>query len=159
MRPVQTRPRSAFPSVLWSVFLLAVVAAGVTVIVKGWNVMRQAHWQTPTPVAARPLPSAQEPSQPSPSSAAPATASATQPQVADATATNAPPVTTSEPQPPEFPALRLQGIFFRPANPSAVINAKTVFIGDKIEGVRVTGIERDCVTLEWEGQTKELTLQ
>lgn len=57
-----------------------------------------------------------------------------------------------------FPALKLQGIFYRSNNPSAMINSKTVFRGDTLEGVRVVTITRSSVTLEFAGQTKVLTL-
>ena len=60
---------------------------------------------------------------------------------------------------PSFPELRLQGVFYRPANPSAMINAKSVFKGDRIDGARVIAIGRDTVTVEWKGQRKVLTIQ
>jgi hypothetical protein len=55
---------------------------------------------------------------------------------------------------PEFPTLKLQGIFFRQSNPSVLINGKTLRTGERIEGVRIIKIERDNVTLEWSGQTR-----
>jgi hypothetical protein len=53
---------------------------------------------------------------------------------------------------------KLQGIFYRPANPAAVVNAKTVFIGDTVNEAKVTSIDRQSVTLVYDGQTKVLTL-
>ena len=53
---------------------------------------------------------------------------------------------------------KLQGIFYRTANPSAVINSKSVFVGDAISNSRVKAIDRQSVTLECEGETKVLTL-
>ena len=60
---------------------------------------------------------------------------------------------------PSFPELKLQGVFYRPANPSAMINAKSVYKGDRIDGARVIAIGRDTVTVEWKGQRKVLTIQ
>ena len=60
---------------------------------------------------------------------------------------------------PVFPTLRLQGIFYRPKNPSALINAKTISIGGKVASAKVIAITRESVTLEWNGETKVLTLE
>lgn len=57
------------------------------------------------------------------------------------------------------PAFRLQGIFYRAANPSAVVNAKTVYVGDQVSGARVKAIDRQSVILEQDGQTQVLTLR
>lgn len=80
----------------------------------------------------------------------------------DFTATNAlnagTNVASGEGATPSFPAVRLQGIFYRPTRPSAMINAKTVFIGDKVAGTKVVRITRDNVTVEWNGETKVLTM-
>ena len=67
----------------------------------------------------------------------------------DATAT---PVETTK------PAFRLQGIFYRTVNPSAMVNGKNVNIGSRIGAATVKSITRDSVTLEADGQTTVLTL-
>ena len=59
---------------------------------------------------------------------------------------------------PMFPEMRLQGIFYRVARPSVLINSRTLFINDKVEGVRVIAIDRQDVTLEFQGQRKVLTM-
>jgi hypothetical protein len=56
-------------------------------------------------------------------------------------------------------SFKLQGIFYRPANPSAVINSKSVFVGDTISNAKVKAIDRQSVTLEYDGETKVLTFQ
>jgi len=56
-------------------------------------------------------------------------------------------------------AFKLQSIFYRTANPSAVINTKTVFVGDRIANGRVKAISRETVTLDCDGETKVLTFQ
>jgi hypothetical protein len=56
--------------------------------------------------------------------------------------------------------LRLQAVFFRLKKPSAVINGKTVFEGDEVEGARVLKIERKLVQVQQQdGSTKTLALQ
>jgi hypothetical protein len=61
--------------------------------------------------------------------------------------------------PVKFPPLRLQSIFYRPTNPSVIINGKTLFLGDEINGVRVADIQPSSVTLMLSGQTNVLTLR
>jgi hypothetical protein len=56
-------------------------------------------------------------------------------------------------------SFKLQGIFYRPANPSAVVNSKTVFVGDRIANAKVKAIDHQSVTLDVAGETKVLTLQ
>jgi hypothetical protein len=79
---------------------------------------------------------------------------------AQATATNAAPAadTTIAVLPPPKPHLKLQAIFYRSKNPSAVINSKTVFRGDKVADAKVLAIDRESVTLWANGQTNVLTL-
>ena len=62
------------------------------------------------------------------------------------------------PAPPPKPVLRLQGIVVHPTRPSAVINGKTVFVGDKVADKRVLAIDADTVTLTGSGETNVLTL-
>ena len=62
------------------------------------------------------------------------------------------------PEPPKPAPLRLQGIFFHPKRPSAIISGKTVFIGDKVGDLRVVAIEPDGATLVGAGQTNVLSL-
>ncbi len=64
------------------------------------------------------------------------------------------------PTPPvKFPPLRLQSIFYRPANPSVIINGKTLFVTDEINGVKVSDIQPANVTLVLSNQTNILTLR
>ena len=64
------------------------------------------------------------------------------------------PATTPIPAP-----LKLQGIFYRPTNPSAVVNSRTVFVGDIIANGKVKAIDRQSVTIDLGGETKVLTLE
>jgi hypothetical protein len=71
-------------------------------------------------------------------------------------ATNVVAVPESKPQPPTY---KLQSIFYRPKSPSAVINGKTLFIGDRVGAAQVVAIERDAATLVTSaGQTNVLEL-
>lgn len=42
---------------------------------------------------------------------------------------------------------KLQGISFNPAQPSAVVSGKTVYVGDAVGGFRVTQISMESVTM------------
>jgi hypothetical protein len=60
--------------------------------------------------------------------------------------------------PASFPKLKLQGIYFRRTNPSVLINGRTLFVGDHVDGARVVTVDRQTVTMEFSGQTNLLTL-
>jgi hypothetical protein len=76
------------------------------------------------------------------------------------TVTVAPTAPTPVTHPPvRFPPLRLQSIFFRPSSPSVIINGKTLFVSDEINGVTVADIQASSVTLVLNGQTNILTLR
>jgi hypothetical protein len=53
---------------------------------------------------------------------------------------------------------RLQGIVYDPVHPYAIVSGKTVFVGDSVEGMRVTAISREAVTLAGNGQTSKLAV-
>lgn len=90
---------------------------------------------------------------PPPQAAAPAPVPAPAPVVAPAPA----PPPSAKPVVEAWPVeLKLMGIFFSKTNPRALINGKTLSEGDEINGIRVTKIEHDQVTVEWRGQVKEL---
>jgi hypothetical protein len=72
------------------------------------------------------------------------------------TETNAPP---APPPAVEWPALRLQGIVYRRLSPSALINGKTCFIGERIGAATLRAIDRDHVTVELGGATNVLWLR
>jgi len=70
------------------------------------------------------------------------------------------PAPPAKPVPEAWPAnLKLMGIFFSTANTRAIINGKTLVVGDMIDGIRVTKIEHDQVTVEWNGQVKKLIIE
>jgi hypothetical protein len=53
---------------------------------------------------------------------------------------------------------RVQGIGYDPVHPWAIIDGHTVYPGDKVDGMRVTAISRDSITLAGNGQTNTLIL-
>lgn len=61
--------------------------------------------------------------------------------------------------PAAFPALTLQGIYFRPSNPSVVINSRTLHQGDEIAGARILAIDRKEVTVQWRNEVRVIGFQ
>jgi hypothetical protein len=61
-------------------------------------------------------------------------------------------------EPPQTLAPKLQGISFHPTRPLAVVNGKTVVIGDRVGGFRVLAITRSSVTLGSATATNVLSL-
>jgi hypothetical protein len=101
--------------------------------------------------------SAQPPSAPAPA-AVPVAAPAAPPLADDRETepTNAAPV--AAPATPKPAPLRLQGILFNPRRPSAMINGKTVYVGEKLGPLRVAAIDRETATLIGPSQTNILSL-
>lgn len=54
--------------------------------------------------------------------------------------------------PVTFPELKVQGVACSKSNPSAIINRKTYFVGDMIEGAKLATILADSIVLEKDGQ-------
>lgn len=99
-----------------------------------------------------------------PTAPIPAETPAGSPVATQLTATPEPVVPVEIPEPvvpaaPEFPALKLQGIYYRVDRPSVMINGKTLEIGDIIADAKVIKIDRKDVTVEFQGQQKILRLQ
>jgi hypothetical protein len=59
---------------------------------------------------------------------------------------------------PKPPPLRLQAIVYNPKRPSALINGKTLFIGEKLGDAKVVAIDQESATLLSGGKTTVLTL-
>ena len=60
--------------------------------------------------------------------------------------------------PPLPPEPKLQGILFDATHPCAIVNGKTVFVGDRVGEFRVAAISEDTLTLQSETETKVLSL-
>lgn len=56
------------------------------------------------------------------------------------------------------PPLKLQGIFYNPRSPSAVVNGRTVYVGDRVNGFRVLAITPEAVQLANGAVTNVLSL-
>lgn len=63
------------------------------------------------------------------------------------------------PASPRPTPLKLQSIVFNPKTPSAMINGRVVFVGDRIRDERITAIHRDEVVLTGAGRTNVLSLE
>ena len=74
------------------------------------------------------------------------------------TSTNVAPgvVTTDSPKPP---APKLQGIFFNPSRPSAVVSGKSVYVGSRVGEFQVLAITQEGVTLGNNSVTNVLSLE
>lgn len=175
MQPVQQRRPAALP-VYFTPVLLFIVSGACWFLVKGWDARRQAGiYPAPITVHARevstpsatteptgsvqseteyPIPAGRQfalNDEPTPSTSVSAPVATT----GNDTATAAPAIQ----EPAAAPAFKLQGIFYRPSNPSAVVNSKTVYIGDLILNGRIKSIDRQTVTIDVGGATQVLTLQ
>jgi len=176
-------PRTSRPGRLLP---LAVAAVLVMVFVVWWAVSRDGTGKNVAPVtteesepsaeaistASTPTPTATQP-QPEP---APATIVTPAVSPSDAPATSAPPpaiasspvvpppattttpavVAEALPAAPAWP--KLQGIFYRPDRPSALLNGKTVLIGERSGEFLVVAVDRQSVTLVRAGATNVLRL-
>jgi hypothetical protein len=135
--------------------------AVVDTLIKPTNVVSTPAKSANTTVAAAQLPVANATSNspvaaavPSSSNAVVAVSTATRPDIKSDAAT-APAANRNV----SFTEMKLQAIFFRISKPSALINNKTVYLGDEIGGAKVVKIERQSVKLELGGKFKELFLK
>jgi len=80
------------------------------------------------------------------------------PQVTSATA-QATGLASKETASPNAQALKLQALILNPRRPSAIVNGRTLFVGDKLGEMRVRAIAADAVTfITGEGKVKVLRL-
>lgn len=159
-RPVEaeqkTNRRTALLAVGLVLVIIAILGLGGALV---WYVSQNK--AEPLPVAARvadapiaPLP--QSPPTPAESVAAKTSVgSSTKPSEPSTNVVLTAEVTAEQikPAPP-----KLQGIFFNPNNPSAVVNGRTVYLGDRMNGFRVMGISPVAVILVSATETNVLSL-
>ena len=168
MKPAP-QPRTVGLPVYFMPVLLFIISGACLFLVKGWDARRQNAASTqPVIVQARALhdvPSGEGGELPVPENRQFALNDAPTPSVPPTTTATAAAVTPAEsapasamPDTAQAPTFRLQGIFYRPAKPSAVVNSKTVFIGDRIANAKVTAIDHQSVTLDLADEIKVLTL-
>ena len=181
-RPAEATPKkTALPAILAVVALLAV--AGVAVF-QGWRHLSQ---RGPTPHVATVADASSEsqpvvtPPRPAVVASVPAPTPAAQSTAHDTAQANVastanppaplPPASVqptrpannaaaaSEPVPAKPPLPKLQGILYLPDRPAAVVDGKTLFVGDRLGEARVTAISRESVTVADGSQTNTLTLK
>jgi cytoskeletal protein RodZ len=100
---------------------------------------------TANPIVVAPLPPKTVASAAPTAPAAPAAPAKVAAPAATPPAVPKPPVT---PPPPPPPDPKLQGIFFNPTRPWAIVSGKTVYAGDRVGDFRVKEISKNTVTLE-----------
>jgi hypothetical protein len=160
LQAVNTPRRSMLPVVIGVCVVALLATAGVLV----WYFFSRASasFQEPTlaPMVARPVSPASAPKvEPAPAATpapvpqpvvvAPPTQPAPAPQ---------PVVVAPTPPPAPFPDLKLQGIFYNAKNPRAAINGQVKREHEQVGDVTIVKISQTSVTVEWNGQTKDLYL-
>jgi hypothetical protein len=100
-----------------------------------------------TRASAVPEPTVPEP-QPQPATA----------KVVQGSPTNAPTVSLP-PKENAAPEFRLSGIIYTVARPSAIVNGKTVYVGEEIDGATVISIRQTAVTLQVAGKRRTYDLR
>ncbi len=158
MQPAPESRRSFVPELVGVSIIILLAAAGALV---WYSLPRHVISTAPvaaanaaTPVVVIPPAKAEPPPAPAP---APPPAVVTPPPAAAA-----PPaavaVAPPPPAPPSFPELKLQGIFYNRNNPKAAINGQIRAQNEQIGDVLILAITQDKVTVQWNGQTKDLIL-
>ena len=139
---------------IWVPVVIAIVAVAGLILV--WQNRQKAEARQPL---AEPKPAA-------PVATIPETKPPVQPTVAPAPAPvpAAPAVATETPAPAPVvsapaPQLKLQAIFYAPGHSSAIINGKTVRVGDNFRGFRVAALTQTSATLVSATQTNVMTLE
>jgi hypothetical protein len=160
-------PNAGSSKTLFYVLIACVVIGNLFLFIYASN--RDGKKSEAAPVAARELPATTVVSTPSPAVVpvpAPVVATAPPveagPVVVVTAATNAavaePAAVVAPPEPPKPAPLKLQSIIMNPTRPSAMISGKFLFVGDRVQGFRVTAIDQETVTLVGNGQTNVLEL-
>jgi len=147
MGPTPEDPPPKLPYYIVPIAFVGLVLVGFWFVVKGVELARRSGSPTNT-VAARETPEAR-----------PVTGeeslNADLPSSSDTPVEPAAPLT---PPPPTFPNLKLQALFYRPRNPSVVINSQTLRVGQSVDGVKILSIGSQAVKVQWKGETRELVL-
>ena len=133
------------PAPRWPLFvvppLVAIVfATGTFMVMRGWQSSRT--------VSAK---ETRVETTPESTATVPVVAAASRPEPPITNAVAAVPAT-------DFPTLKIQGVIWIRSRPSAVINGKSVFVGEKVERAVVTAIEQDSVKVTLNGEERVLTL-
>ena len=149
-------PKSKLPFILAALFVCCAVGAATVYL---WEKKRSA--RSAAQVSATSSAPVHSTASAGESVSAPEASSAAAPAPAPvATAPVAAAPADAAPQTPvTFPPLRLQSIYYKPSNPSVMINGRTLYLNEEIQGVTVAGIDPSSVTLVLSGRTNVLTLR
>jgi len=170
LEPVAAKSAPRWPIIVMPLLLATMISLGVMFILKGWD-SQTSTTTSPVPVSAREngtppiLPSNAGVAPPAEGASIraslPAETSPAHEPAQEWVAASEPAAPAAPPEPvvPTFPDLKLKGIYYRPSNPSAVINNKALFIGERISQARVISITEDSVTVKWQEETRVLTMQ
>jgi hypothetical protein len=113
----------------------------------------------PAPVAANVQPRPQPPQPPAPEPQSAPTAAVELPAPTVATSPAVGPIVTALPQEKvKPPPPKVQSIIFHPTRPSALINGRVAFLGDRIPEGEVVAISQNSVTVIAANETNVLTL-
>jgi len=104
-------------------------------------------------------PTHSEASQPSAPATPPLPAAASVAPADSSTAANADTTAIAPPDPAKPATPKLQGIFYNPSRPSAVVNGRSVSIGSTVGEFRVLAITPEFVTISSGSQTNVLSLE
>jgi hypothetical protein len=157
MMPARPQQRSILPVVIGVAVVVLLAAAGWFLYLS----LRARNLPTPAPPLVVSKPAVPEP----PPKVEPAPVPAPPPPpvvVAVPVVVSNPPVAPAAPvavAPPPFPDLKLQGIFYSRKNPRIIINDETRGEGEMIDGVQIVKILPTKITVQWNGQTKDLLLE
>ena len=162
MQPVPETRRSVVPAVAGVAIVALLGAAGWFV----WRALahRDNHAPAPAQITTRPLvpapPAKVEPAPALVPAPTPAPVVVTPPPDTNPPAPPPAPVVapTPAPQPPSFPELKLEGIFYNRSNPRAAINGELRRENEQVGEVRIVTITSNKVTVEWNGQTRDLIM-
>jgi hypothetical protein len=153
MQPATNRPGPRNASLVVAIALAVIGLTTAWAIWKSWTADHHAYAAAPMQaVAAKPAPASPEP--------APVVIATPVVTAAPVAAPVAPVAAgTPAPDPDALPTnLTVKAIFYSKTSPRALINESTVETGDRVNGVLITGISSNCVYVDWNGKTRELTL-
>jgi len=148
MTPLQPVAHKPVPVAGWLIPAIVIFLIVAAVFFMGWAMANRSviSKAVPPPMAAAPIPA------PAPVESAPV-------------AIVAPPVVAPAPEPPSVavapppPLPVLQGIFYSATAPSAIVDGKTIYLGDSFKQYRVKEITRSTVTLvDAEGKPTKLIM-
>ena len=166
--PYQDHEHCAVQATPWYMSRTTLTVVVIIALILVWQSLRQSNGvrsdAIPAVVAARETPEPVSPPEAAPTEPVAATEPAdtamtpvSEQEVEPTVAVPAPAVAAVTP--PAAPSFRLQAVIWNPKRPSAIINGKTVFIGDRIQQQKVVAISQDSATLSGTGEKLVLSIR